>query len=234
MTYEIVDSDVIHGNLTMPLPAGNTETFVVRARPEHYHSSWWYGVEVTHSGGRMSRKSNLVQAVVDHNPVGYTAPKTTTPSTATTTPSTATTTIIITTTTTTTIPATTEQSYNKEDSYSPVICYASIGWNVALLIILSFIIGRILYQRRKTAIPQDKVEVDNVQLHSVEEAVVVHSHTLLENFPHDNVDEAVVVDLNELSDNVPHDNVDEAVVVELHDLSDNVPHDNVDEAVVVN
>ena len=84
---------------------------------------------------------------------------------------------------------------------------------MALIIILSFIIGRILWKRRETANPQDKVDVDNVHLHSVEEAVVVHSHTLLENVPHDNVDEAVVVELHDLSDDVPHSNVDETSVV---------------------
>ena len=237
MTYEFVDSDILHGNLNSPLPAGNVETFIIRARPEHYHSAWWYGVEVTHSGGRKSQTSNLVQVVIDvqdvldRSPVVYTTP-TTTPTTTSTTSTTTTTT---TTTTPTTRAATTDQSDTKEDADNPVVLYASIVCNVVLMITLSFIIGRILWHRRETANPKDNVDVDNIHLRNVAEPIVVDSNDFLENVSHDNVDESIVVDLNDLSDNVPPDNVDEAAVVELHDLSDNViPGDNVDEAIVVN
>ena len=86
-----------------------------------------------------------------------------------------------------------------------------------IMIILLFIIGRMLSHRRETENRQANVEVDNVNLHTVEEGIVVDSHHSLENVPHDNVDEAIVVDLHDVSDNVPHANVDDAIVVDLHD-----------------
>ena len=166
MPYKVVDSDVIQGNLTSPLPAGNTETFVVRARPEHYHSVWWYGVKVIHSGGRISRKSNLVQAPLRYDPVTSTAENTTTTTKTTTAITTPTTT---TTTTTTASPATTDRDVQKGASKSNLILYLSIGWNVVLLTILTCIIVRSLYQLRGASTQQDTVvKPDNARLDNVQ------------------------------------------------------------------
>ena len=53
------DNDVIKGNLTLLASLSETETFVVRFRPEHLNVTICIGLKVTHSRGRISDVSNM-------------------------------------------------------------------------------------------------------------------------------------------------------------------------------
>ena len=140
--HMIVDSDVIEGDLNYPLPAGQKETIVIRVRPENYRSRWWYAVKVIHIGGRISRKSNLVQVAINYDPAVFAADDTTTT-------------------------ASNDQGCDSRVSTSPMMLYMSIGSTVVLLTILASILGLYLYHRRSTVDKQDNVEGGNVQIDNV-------------------------------------------------------------------
>ena len=170
--HMIVDSDVIKGDLNLPLPAGQKETILLRVRPENYRSWWWYAVKVIHISGRISQKSNLVQVAIYYDPAIFAVDNITTATndqgcdaqvSTTTAPN--------------------DQGCDARVSTTPMILYTSIGTNVVLVtIILTYIVGLYLYHRRSTVDKQVNVEgynvqgenvhIDNVQLGDVEQAIV--------------------------------------------------------------
>ncbi|KAI0208411.1 hypothetical protein LSAT2_006915 [Lamellibrachia satsuma] len=61
---QLDDSDVIRGNLSSPLSPSETETFVIRFRPEYVDTTLFFGLKVNHSRGRISEVSNIESAAI--------------------------------------------------------------------------------------------------------------------------------------------------------------------------
>ncbi|KAI0208410.1 Calcium-activated chloride channel regulator 1 [Lamellibrachia satsuma] len=61
---QLDDSDVIRGNLSSPLSPSETETFVIRFRPEYVGTTLFFGLKVSHSRGRISEVSNIDSAAI--------------------------------------------------------------------------------------------------------------------------------------------------------------------------
>ena len=99
-------------------------------------------MKVIHIGGRISRKSNLVQVPINYDPAVFAADDTTTT-------------------------ASKDQGCDSRVSTSPMILYMSIGSTVVLLAILTSILGLYLYHRRSTVDKHCNVEGGNIELDSV-------------------------------------------------------------------